>query len=54
MHTSEASDALISDHIEMGTEDQARELYGDPRVDDYFRSIGWDPDAARAEELEEP
>lgn len=38
----------IGEHVEQGTEDQARRLYGDEVVDDWFRSIGWDPDVFRA------
>jgi hypothetical protein len=38
---------VIREHVETGTEDKARDLYGDERVDDWFRARGWDPDAMR-------
>lgn len=40
-------DEEIGRLVEKGYEDEARERYGDERVDDWFRSEGWDPDAAR-------
>ena len=39
----------IAAHVENGTEDVARERYGDLAVDDWFRSEDWDPDAGREE-----
>jgi hypothetical protein len=35
--------------VEQGTEDYARQLYGEETVDDWFRAEGWDPDAGRDE-----
>ena len=40
---------MIGEHVEQGTEDLARRYYGDQAVDDWFRSIGWDPEAGRSE-----
>jgi hypothetical protein len=39
----------IGEHVDQGTEDLARRFYGDGAVDDWFRSIGWDPEAGRTE-----
>ena len=40
---------IIGEHVEQGTEDLARRYYGDDAVDEWFRSIGWDPEAMRSE-----
>lgn len=42
----------IRRHVEQGTEDLARKYFGDRAVDDWFRSIGWDPDVFRAEPVD--
>ena len=47
-HIETLTDSWIENHVEMGTEDQARERFGDQRVDDWFRAQGEDPDAMRA------
>lgn len=44
-----ATAQTIARHVEAGTEDEARDRFGDDTVDDWFRSQGVDPDAARAE-----
>lgn len=40
----------IAHLVETGDEHVARERYGDVVVDDYFRGVGVDPDAARDEQ----
>jgi hypothetical protein len=40
----------IAKHVDQGTEDLARNYFGDEAVDDWFRADGWDVDAIRAEE----
>lgn len=39
----------IGELVEMGFEDLARRWYGEDLVDNWFRSVGWDPEAGRIE-----
>lgn len=42
----------VATYVDQGAEHVAREVYGDAVVDEFFRGIGWDPDAMRGHSLD--